>query len=80
MNEPTGTTALPVRRGNSRRTRIALLAFILSPLVVLTVLILLIADSMKHGRDMNAPAVGAGAGHTGMANEYMGVGKEPPKR
>ena len=53
-----------------------MLLFILSPLAVLTVLCLLIAQAMKHGQEMSAKPVGAGAGHTGMSNEYMGVGKK----
>ena len=67
------------RRGNSRAGRIALLAFIISPLAVLTLLIVLIARSLEHGRDMNAAPVGAGAGKTGMSNEYMhGAEKSAP--
>jgi hypothetical protein len=26
---------------------------------------------------MNLPEIGAGAGHTGMSNEYGGIGKKP---
>lgn len=59
------------RRHNSRRTRIGLLLFILSPLAVLTILCVLIARSLDRGPEMHEPAVGAGAGHTGMSNEYM---------
>ncbi len=65
------------RRANSPRTRFALLLFIVSPLAVLTVLCVLIAQSMRHGQAMAAKPVGAGAGHTGMSNEYMGIGKKP---
>jgi len=69
-----------VRRGNSRRTRVILLAFIISPLAVLALLCILIAQSIEQGRRMNEPAVGAGAGHTGMSNEYMGLGKKSPPK
>jgi len=54
-----------------------LLAFIISPLAVLTVLCILIARSIEHGTAMNSPAIGAGAGKTGMSNEFMGIGKKP---
>lgn len=59
-----------------------LLLFIVSPLAVLTVLCVLIAQSMRHGQSMAEKPVGAGAGHTGMSNEYMGIGKKPeaPKK
>lgn len=75
---------IPPRQGNSRRTRIAVLLFILSPLAVLTLLCVLIAQSIKEGQKMRSTPVGAGAGHTGMSNEHMGLGKKkepapPPK-
>lgn len=55
--------------------------FVISPLAVLTVLCVLIAQSIRHGQSMSEPPVGAGAGRTGMSNEYMGIGKkaEPSK-
>jgi chromate transport protein ChrA len=62
----------PSRRGNSRGARMALLAFILSPLVVVVILCVLIAMSLKSGPKMNEPARGAGAGSTGMYNQHMG--------
>ncbi len=70
--------AMSVPRGNSRRTKTLLLAFVISPLAVLTVLCILIARSLEHGREMNEPPIGAGAGKTGMSNEFMGIGKEHP--
>jgi hypothetical protein len=54
-----------------------LIAFIISPLAVLTVLCVLIRESIKHQPAMTDKPVGAGAGHTGMSNEYMGIGKKP---
>lgn len=81
MNTETDQTTGP-RRANSPRARLALLLFVISPLAVLTLLCVLIAQSMKHGQTMSATPVGAGAGHTGMSNEYMGIGKQkdPPAK
>lgn len=42
--------------------------FILSPLVVLTLLVLLISRSLQTGPAMEGARVGAGAGETGGAN------------
>lgn len=68
---------MPLPRRNSPRTKYLLLAFIISPLAVLTLLIVLIARSLEHGREMNEPPVGAGAGKTGMSNEFM-LKQSPP--
>ena len=67
----------PVRGGNSRRTKTLLLAFIISPLAVLTVLCVLIARSLEQKPGMDVPPIGAGAGKTGMSNETMGIRKIP---
>lgn len=56
------------------RRRFALLIFLLSPLAVLALLCVLIAWSFKTEPLMDEPPVGAGAGETGMANEYHGIG------
>jgi hypothetical protein len=69
-------TATQRHSSTSRRTRIGVLLFILSPLAVVTVLCVLLAQALRHGQEMTAKPVGAGAGHTGMSNEYMGVGKK----
>lgn len=66
----------PSKPANSRKTRILLLLFIISPLAVLTLLCVMIAESIEKGAVMHAPPVGAGAGRTGMSNEFMGIGKE----
>jgi hypothetical protein len=47
------------------------LAVAIGPLAVLVALMLLIIHVMKTGQYMNEPPKGAGAGHTGMYNEYM---------
>ena len=53
-----------------------MLLFILSPLAVLALLCVLLAQALNRGQKMSEQPVGAGAGHTGMSNEYMGVGKK----
>jgi hypothetical protein len=58
-------------QGSGRR--LALLVFLLSPLFVLALLTFLIFQAQKSGPRMNEPPVGAGAGHTGMYNEYGGL-------
>jgi hypothetical protein len=68
----TATVAGAGRRGNSRGARLALLAFILSPLVVVAILCVLIAKSLQSGPVMQEPPRGAGAGQTGMFNQHMG--------
>ncbi len=54
-----------------KRRRVVVLGVVLGPLVVLIVLTLLIVQAMRTGPYMNEPPKGAGAGHTGMYNEYM---------
>lgn len=51
--------------------RFALLIFLLSPLAVLALLCVLIALSLQSEPAMVAPPVGAGAGETGMRNDYL---------
>lgn len=63
------------RTGNSPAARAALLAFILSPLVVVVILCVLIWLSLRSGPVMKEPPRGAGAGTTGMYNQHMGRGE-----
>lgn len=71
-----------IRHGtpNTPRRKAALIAFIVSPLAILVLLIVAIGYSMRHGPAMRATPVGAGAGKTGMSNEYGGIGRDgkPP--
>jgi hypothetical protein len=62
-------------RANSPGVRIALLAFVVSPLAVVAILCVLIAMSLKAGPKMAEPPRGAGAGTTGMYNQHMGGGR-----
>ena len=58
---------------NTGGRRIALLVFLLSPLLVLALLFFLIWQAQRTGlADRKAP-VGAGAGQTGMSNEHSGI-------
>ncbi len=72
-----GTTPAPSRDTGARdhsthkRRRVVALAVAIGPLAVLVALMLLIIHVMKTGQYMNEPPKGAGAGHTGMYNEYM---------
>lgn len=59
------------RKANGPLARAALLAFILSPLVIFTLLCVLIWLSLRSGPMMNEPPRGAGAGQTGMYNQHM---------
>ncbi len=68
----------PVLRDTPRK-RIAVILFILSPLAVLVVLCWWMYFAIKQPRYMDSPARGAGAGHTGLSNEYMGLGKGRPE-
>ena len=67
----------PVLRDTPRK-RLAVILFILSPLAVLTVLCVWMYFALQRAPYMSEPAVGAGAGHTGMSNEYGGLGKGRP--
>lgn len=53
--------------------RLALLIFLLSPLLVLAILVMLIYRAQQAGPLMHEPPVGAGAGQTGMHNQYGGL-------
>jgi hypothetical protein len=76
MTEPgESTEASCPRRGPTAKGKWAALAVIILPIVVLAVIWTFIELGRRRGPAMNAPPVGAGAGHTGMYNEYMG--KEP---
>jgi hypothetical protein len=70
-SDPGGVMEPPSRPLPHKRRRIVVLGVVLGPLVVLIVLTLLIIRAMKTGPYMNEPPKGAGAGHTGMYNEYM---------
>ena len=63
---------------DSPRKRIAVLLFIISPLAVLTGLCWWMYYAISRPPLMNEPPKGAGAGHTGLSNEYMGLGKGRP--
>jgi len=67
----------PVLR-DSPRKRLAVIVFILSPLAVLVVLCWWMYFAIKQPPYMNEPPKGAGAGHTGLSNEYMGLGRDRP--
>jgi hypothetical protein len=67
----------PVLRDTPRK-RFAVILFVLSPLAVLTALCVWLYFAIKEPPFMAEPARGAGAGHTGLSNEYMGVGKGRP--
>ena len=59
--------------------RFAVILFILSPLAVLTILCVWMYFALKNPPQMNEPAKGAGAGKTGLSNEYMGLGRDRPQ-
>ena len=61
---------------NTPVRRMALLIFLLSPLLVLAALVLLIYQAQKTGPKMNEPPKGAGAGETGMAKPFIDAGKK----
>jgi hypothetical protein len=60
---------------NTPVRRMALLIFLLSPLLVLAALVLLIYQAQRAGPKMNEPPKGAGAGETGMARPPIELGK-----
>jgi hypothetical protein len=49
---------------------------VIGPLVVASI-ITAVAFAYRYNKDQ-PPPVGAGAGHTGMYNEYGGIGKQKP--
>lgn len=70
---------MSVKLRDSAGKRFAVIAFILSPLAVLTVLCVWMYFALKEPPAMAAPPVGAGAGKTGMSNEYRGFGRDRPQ-
>ena len=64
---------------DSPRKRLAVLLFIISPLAVLTGLCWWMYYAISRPPLMNEPPKGAGAGHTGLSNEYMGLGRGRPQ-
>jgi hypothetical protein len=58
---------------NTKGRRVALLVFLLSPFLVLALLCFLIWQAQRTGLAEHEPPKGAGAGHTGMLNEYKGL-------
>ncbi|MFN0131294.1 MAG: hypothetical protein ACKVW3_01985 [Phycisphaerales bacterium] len=66
-----------IRDGKAKR--IGVLLFALGPLAVLAFLCVLMWQSMKNPL-MHEPPKGAGAGKTGMSNEYGGIGEKPAAR
>lgn len=64
---------------DSPQKRLGVILFILSPLAVLTILCVWMYFALKNPPQMNEPAKGAGAGKTGLSNEYMGLGRDRPE-
>jgi hypothetical protein len=67
-----GSCAPPVRTISGRKVVVFV---ILAPLVVASI-ITAVAFAYRTDKRMNEKPVGAGAGHTGMYNEYGGIGKQ----
>ena len=65
------------RRPGTIPGRWAVALVVIGPIVVATI-ISLVAWHYRYDKAQNSPPVGAGAGHTGMANEYGGLGKKAP--
>ena len=63
---------------DSPRKRFGGIVFVLSPLAVLVILCWWMYFALREPPQMAAKPVGAGAGHTGMSNEYMGLGRRRP--
>ncbi|MFM9995388.1 MAG: hypothetical protein ACKVU4_06255 [Phycisphaerales bacterium] len=51
--------------------RIALLVYLLSPLIVLALLVLLIFQAQRAGTKLTDPPKGAGAGESGMGQPFI---------
>ncbi|MCA9287200.1 MAG: hypothetical protein KDA05_01365 [Phycisphaerales bacterium] len=68
-----GTTDSGPAGGAPRRrmSKWLLTAILVAPVLVVAALLYLIQGSINSGTKLAGPPVGAGAGHTGMANEYM---------
>jgi hypothetical protein len=58
--------------------RFAVVLFVISPLAVLTLLCVWMYFALREPPAMSGAPRGAGAGQTGMSNEYMGLGKDRP--
>jgi hypothetical protein len=58
--------------------RFGVILFILSPLAVLALLCWWMYFALRDAPQMSATPRGAGAGKTGMSNEYVGLGKGRP--
>lgn len=71
--EPAAATGGRRRPAPTPAKRMALLIFLLSPLLVLAILVVLIFRAQQTGPVMREPPVGAGAGQTGMHNEFGGL-------
>ena len=64
---------------DSPRKRLGVILFVLSPLAVLTLLCVWMYFALRDPPRMNEAPRGAGAGKTGLSNEYMGLGGERPQ-
>lgn len=53
-------------------SKVLLTVILAAPVLVVAILLWAINGSISSGTRLAGPPVGAGAGHTGMANEYMG--------
>jgi hypothetical protein len=68
----------PVRRGRTVSGRLVVIVVLLAGGATASVVCwVAFANRESKKRMMSGPEVGAGAGHTGMYNEYGGVGKKP---
>lgn len=76
MTQAEQTTA-PGTRGNSAKKKALVLAVAIGPLAVLVLVCVAIWRGQVNGLHMRATPKGAGAGHTGMSNQYTGIGKAP---
>lgn len=64
----------PTPAAKPRMSKVALTVILLAPAVVVAILLYAINGSINSGTKRAGPPIGAGAGQTGMANEYMGRG------
>lgn len=69
--EPRTPAAAARPAANTPARRIALLIYLLSPLLVLALLVWLILVAQRSGTRMNEPPVGAGAGQSGMGRGFI---------
>jgi len=66
-----------IPRGRTIPGKRVVVFLILAPLAVASI-ITAVAFAYRSDKRMNEKPVGAGAGHTGMYNEYGGIGKQAP--